>query len=166
MDIKTTVFICRSLHILSRYRSFFLWIYCTRLYLHSGFRFRNLSPRHYKSTLDGTSDEPRPPSLFTPSRTNMVLLSILRITLVSVLLFTSVSGHCTNPKVRKEWRCISSDERASWINAVKVLFFRSPECCQSLLNFTTQVPCKVATQSQYCSHCRPRNFVDPTHHLE
>ena len=50
----------------------------------------------------------------------MVLLHILRLALVSALLFISVSGHCTTPKVRKEWRRISSDERAAWINAIKV----------------------------------------------
>ena len=50
----------------------------------------------------------------------MALLHILRIALVSALLFTSASGQCTTPKVRKEWRCLSPDQRASWINAVKV----------------------------------------------
>jgi tyrosinase len=48
-------------------------------------------------------------------------LHLLRIALVSALLFTSVSGHCTTPKVRKEWRCISADERAAWLKAVKCL---------------------------------------------
>ncbi|KAF9785224.1 Di-copper centre-containing protein [Thelephora terrestris] len=51
----------------------------------------------------------------------MVLLRILCVTLVSVFLFTSVSGRCTNPKVRREWRSLCADERAAWINAVKCL---------------------------------------------
>jgi len=46
---------------------------------------------------------------------------ILCFTLVSALLFTIVSGHCRAPRVRREWRRISPDERASWINAVKCL---------------------------------------------
>ena len=45
---------------------------------------------------------------------------MLRIALAAALLLTSVSGHCVNPKVRKEWRCISADERAAWMKAVKV----------------------------------------------
>ena len=48
---------------------------------------------------------------------------MLRIALVSALLFTWVSGNCVNPKVRKEWRCISADERAAWMKAVKVFLF-------------------------------------------
>jgi len=55
----------------------------------------------------------------------MAFLNILRIAVVSTLLFTTVSGAavgatCTNPKVRKEWRSISSDERAAWIDGIKV----------------------------------------------
>jgi hypothetical protein len=45
---------------------------------------------------------------------------LFRLALVSAFLFTSVSGHCTTPQVRKEWRCISPDERAAWLEAVKV----------------------------------------------
>jgi tyrosinase len=36
-------------------------------------------------------------------------------------LFASANGECLIPRVRKEWRSISSEERASWINAVKCL---------------------------------------------
>ncbi|KAF9785223.1 Di-copper centre-containing protein [Thelephora terrestris] len=51
----------------------------------------------------------------------MGYLHILRVALVSAILFTSVGGHCTSPKVRREWRCISPDERAAWMKAVKCL---------------------------------------------
>jgi len=51
----------------------------------------------------------------------MGFLHMLRIALTSALLFASVSGHCIKPKVRKEWRCISADERAAWMKAVKCL---------------------------------------------
>lgn len=54
------------------------------------------------------------------SCTRMAPLHPLRIALVSALLLTSVSGHCRAPRVRREWRSITSDERASWINAVNV----------------------------------------------
>lgn len=49
-----------------------------------------------------------------------MVLHILGVTLLSALLFTPVIGHCQNPKVRKEWRCLNREERASWIKAVKV----------------------------------------------
>ncbi|KAF9647444.1 Di-copper centre-containing protein [Thelephora ganbajun] len=51
----------------------------------------------------------------------MTFLCILRFILISALLFTSVSGHCRKPRVRREWRSISTTKRASWINAVKCL---------------------------------------------
>ena len=55
-----------------------------------------------------------------------MVLHILGVTLLSALLFTPVIGYCQNPKVRKEWRCLSREERASWIKAVKVfLLFAS-----------------------------------------
>ena len=44
----------------------------------------------------------------------------LCIALVSAILFTSINGQCTNPRVRKEWRSLCDDERASWIKAVNV----------------------------------------------
>lgn len=56
------------------------------------------------------------------SGTTMGALHILQIVLASTLLFVSVNGGCTNPQVRKEWRNLSSDERAAWINAVKVFY--------------------------------------------
>ena len=35
--------------------------------------------------------------------------------------FTTVyAGHCKKPRVRREWRSISEDERKEWVNAVKV----------------------------------------------
>ena len=73
---------------------------------------------------------------FLQARINMALLHILRITLVSALLFTSVGARgCHTPRVRKEWRSISSDERAAWIDAVKVFFFCLPQCCRPLLKY-------------------------------
>ena len=50
----------------------------------------------------------------------MVPLHFLRIALVSVFFFTTVNGDCSNPKVRKEWRKLTSDERTCWLNAVNV----------------------------------------------
>ena len=44
----------------------------------------------------------------------------LCIALVSAILFMSINGQCTNPRVRKEWRSLCDDERASWIKAVNV----------------------------------------------
>ena len=77
----------------------------------------------------------------------MVPLHILRVALVSALLFRYVSGHCRTPRVRKEWRCISPDERASWINAVKVfpLPARIPSALSEL--YATSVPRPTPTQS-------------------
>lgn len=51
----------------------------------------------------------------------MAFFHVLRVALVSAVLLTSVSGKCTHPKVRKEWRSLRADERAAWINAVKCL---------------------------------------------
>lgn len=51
----------------------------------------------------------------------MGVLHVLHVTLVSALLFTSVRAHCHTPKVRKEWRCLSPDERHSWLTAVECL---------------------------------------------
>ena len=95
----------------------------------------------------------------------MVPLDILRIALVSALLFTSVSGHCTTPKVRKEWRRLSPDERASWINAVKV-FLPLPEQRRSFLNLANVVHCQVTARSQDYPHRRPGDFVDPIYNPE
>jgi len=37
------------------------------------------------------------------------------------------AAHCSNPGVRKEWRTLSTDERAEWITAVNVrLYLSSP----------------------------------------
>lgn len=79
-----------------------------------------LEALHYKSTLGGAGLNLGLRLCLLLPCTRMVLLHILRITLVSALLFASVRGHCTNPKIRREWRRLSPDERAAWLNAVKV----------------------------------------------
>ena len=91
----------------------------------------------------------------------MFLSSVLRVTLVSVFLFTSVDGHCVNPKVRKEWRDLCADERAAWINAVKV-FILFNEVVWTLAQ-TAPVSCQDAALSKYRSHRRHCDFIDPTY---
>jgi len=51
----------------------------------------------------------------------MAFLDILRVVLLSSLFLTSVNAACKSPRVRKEWRSISSAERAAWIKAVNCL---------------------------------------------
>lgn len=89
----------------------------------------------------------------------MAFLNILRIAVVATLLFTSVSGAavgatCTNPKVRKEWRSISSDERAAWIDGIKVS------------SLSVQVPSSLPDigNSSVSPNCRmiPRSFLPST----
>ncbi|KAJ4483814.1 Di-copper centre-containing protein [Lentinula aciculospora] len=46
----------------------------------------------------------------------MLALSVLFLGLLSL-----ASADCTNPAVRREWRTLSTDERANWISAVKCL---------------------------------------------
>lgn len=77
------------------------------------------NPYTTKTPLDNGRAVHRLPYFF-PWFMVMAFLNILRITLVSALLFTSASGVCVSPSVRREWRSISSDERAAWVNAVKV----------------------------------------------
>ena len=73
------------------------------------------------------------------SRSRMALLRALCVIVVSTLLSTSTNGQCTNPRVRKEWRSLCADERASWIKAINV---PSPlECCQSLLTSSRELQC-------------------------
>ena len=93
----------------------------------------------------------------------MVLLHTLRVTLVSALVFTFVSGHCTNPKVRKEWRSLCADERAAWIDAVKVFLLFS-QTLSIFAQITSEVSCKEASQPEYRSHRRPCDFVNPTYY--
>lgn len=65
---------------------------------------------------------PQSPALPLIPSPKMAFLSILRAVVVSAVLFTSVSAKsCTKPEVRKEWRSISSEERACWIDAIQVL---------------------------------------------
>lgn len=91
----------------------------------------------------------------------MVPLLILRITLVSALLFTSVSGQCRVPRVRREWRCISPDERASWIKAVKV-FLPLARVTSVISEFCISVPCQDTPRSRGHPRRRPRDFIDTT----
>lgn len=115
---------------------------------------------HYKSNLDRAGAVLRLPSPF-PLSTRMVLFHILRVTLVSALWFTSVSAHCTNPKVRKEWRNLCADERAAWINAVKVLLLFT--WVLSALAQITPVSCQHAAQLKCRCDCRPGDFIDPAY---
>ena len=115
---------------------------------------------HYKSNLDRAGAVLRLPSPF-PLSTRMVLFHILRVTLVSALWFTSVSAHCTNPKVRKEWRNLCADERAAWINAVKVLLLFT--WVLSALAQITPVSCQHAAQPKCRCDCRPGDFIDPAY---
>lgn len=93
----------------------------------------------------------------------MASLHILRVALVSVLFFAFVDGnHCFVPRVRREWRSISSDERASWIEAVKV-FFLLVGVLSALANLLhPPVSYEPTTRSQDCPHHRPQAFEDHT----
>jgi len=54
-------------------------------------------------------------------------LSIVRVVVLSVLVSAAVAGNrttCQNPRVRREWRALSLDERTDWIRAVNVLSLR------------------------------------------
>ena len=82
--------------------------------------FQRVEPLHYKSTLRSVRAVPQLLLLHLISDSRMAFLDILRIALVSTLLFASASGVCVSPSVRREWRSIRPDERAAWINAVKV----------------------------------------------
>jgi len=53
----------------------------------------------------------------------MLVYQLARVALAAVaLLGQSVTAQtrCPNPSVRREWRNLPSNERAEWINAVKV----------------------------------------------
>jgi len=47
-------------------------------------------------------------------------LGVVRALLISVLVSAALADKCHKPKVRKEWRALSSGERANWIDAVNV----------------------------------------------
>jgi len=49
--------------------------------------------------------------------TRALLLSLL---VVSVAAADGDDAGCTNPKVRREWRALSTKERGDWIKAVNV----------------------------------------------
>lgn len=57
-------------------------------------------------------------------------LGVARVLLLSLLISTVVADDkkCENPKVRREWRTLSSSEQADWIDAVNVLDSRFL-CC-------------------------------------
>jgi len=55
----------------------------------------------------------------------MLVYQLAKLVLAAAtLLGTSVVGQagCVNPSVRREWRSMPPQERAEWINAVKVGF--------------------------------------------
>ena len=82
---------------------------------------------------------------------------ILVATLLSAFLFTSVSGQCLTPKVRKEWRCLCQEERAAWIKAINVhpLPASSLSCPPELTQF--QCLAKLPHDPKFVG-----NTVDPT----
>ena len=59
----------------------------------------------------------------------MLVYRFVKLALAAVTLFgQSAAAHtqCDNPSVRREWRTLSADERAEWIDAVKVRTLRRP----------------------------------------
>jgi tyrosinase len=48
-------------------------------------------------------------------------LGLVRVLLLSLLVSVVVADGCEKPKVRREWRKLSSDERSEWIKAVNCL---------------------------------------------
>ena len=83
----------------------------------------------------------------------MIPLHIFSIVLVSALLSVSVSGQCTSPKVRREWRSISPDERASWLKAIKVTltFDRVPSLHAKPDDFSVWPVCRTILGSLHPS---------------
>ena len=53
----------------------------------------------------------------------MLVYRFAKLALVAAALLgqsAATRTRCSNPSVRREWRAMSPDERAGWINAVKV----------------------------------------------
>lgn len=54
-------------------------------------------------------------------------LSIANIALLTLYIWTAVTfvraASCKSPSIRREWRTLSVQERAEWIEAVNVRFF-------------------------------------------
>jgi len=80
---------------------------------------------------------------------------IRRITvLVLALVIASavgVSGHCTKPRVRREWRSISAEERSCWINAIKCLakLPQNPEVVGTVDPAISMIPPKSSNTSYF-----------------
>ncbi|KAJ3794150.1 Di-copper centre-containing protein [Lentinula aff. detonsa] len=51
----------------------------------------------------------------------MGFISTFGSLLLGALFTVSINAQCTNPTVRREWRALSTDEKAAWISAVKCL---------------------------------------------
>ena len=82
----------------------------------------------------------------------MLVYQLARVALAAVTLFghsVTAQKYCSKPSVRREWRRLSSHERAEWINAVKV---KNPIGHSSHVTDTS--PCPV---SQYVA---PQLFFD------
>ena len=57
-------------------------------------------------------------------------LSVVRVLLLCLYASAAVANNkCLKPKVRREWRKLTQDERADWIGAVNVLALWL-FCCQ------------------------------------
>jgi hypothetical protein len=63
--------------------------------------------------------------IYTTSRPDMLVYKLLSVALAFLLSVLRVSCSyeecpCTKPKVRREWRAFSRDEKAEWIRAINV----------------------------------------------
>ena len=69
----------------------------------------------------------------------MLVYRFVRLAIVAATLCgqsVTAKVQCSNPSVRREWRTLTSDERAEWIDAVKVNPTEHP-------SRTTDIPASV-----------------------
>lgn len=64
-------------------------------------------------------------------------LDIVRALFLGILVSTAVANNvtCQKPKVRREWRQISTSERIDWITAVNVFIPYRELCAMLTTNF-------------------------------
>ena len=110
-----------------------------------------------RCTLDlyGPTTINRPPQM-------RLFLGAIHVLFSGVLVSTVIANNvtCKNPKVRREWRKLSTDQRIEWINAIKVRVPLLQAMCnadQWLLVSDYSSP-----RSQADTICSNECFVDPT----
>ena len=93
-------------------------------------------------------------------------LGIAHVLFLSLVVSAVVAGNgrkCQNPKVRREWRSLTTSERADWIRAINVLISWFSHCSSTnRLYLVSRCP---SSRSQTGTDCSAQRVFNPTRQL-